>query len=104
MRRYAEMVNSMACGGVFEPRNILVTGGCGFIGANFVRYVARNHPHVHITVLDKLTYAGNPENIVGLPPSQVDLVVGGHLRRRAVGAYRARSRRHRPLRRGIVQR
>ncbi|MSL72273.1 dTDP-glucose 4,6-dehydratase, partial [Escherichia coli] len=41
----------MACGGVFEPRNILVTGGCGFTGANFVRYVARNHPHVHITVL-----------------------------------------------------
>lgn len=70
------MVNSMACSGVFEPRNILVTGGCGFIGANFVRYVARNHPHAHITVLDKLTYAGNPENIVGLPPSQVDLVVG----------------------------
>ena len=66
----------MACSGVFEPRNILVTGGCGFIGANFVRYVARNHPHVHITVLDKLTYAGNPENIAGLPPSQVDLVVG----------------------------
>lgn len=76
MRRYAGMVNSMACGGVFEPRNILVTGGCGFIGANFVRYVVRNHPHVHITVLDKLTYAGNPENIAGLPPSQVDLVVG----------------------------
>ena len=76
MRRYAGMVNSMACGGVFEPRNILVTGGCGFIGANFVRYVARNHPHAHITVLDKLTYAGNPENIAGLPPSQVDLVVG----------------------------
>ena len=60
----------MACSGVFEPRNILVTGGCGFIGANFVRYVARNHPHAHITVLDKLTYAGNPENIAGLPPSQ----------------------------------
>ena len=76
MRRYAGMVNSMACNGVFEPRNILVTGGCGFIGANFVRYVARNHPHAHITVLDKLTYAGNPENIAGLPPSQVDLVVG----------------------------
>ena len=41
-----------------------------------MRYVARNHPHAHITVLDKLTYAGNPENIAGLPPSQVDLVVG----------------------------
>ena len=60
----------------FEPKHILVTGGCGFIGANFVRYVVRNHPDVRITVLDKLTYAGNPENIAGLPQSQVELVVG----------------------------
>ena len=60
----------------FKPKHILVTGGCGFIGANFVRYVARNHPDVHVTVLDKLTYAGNPENIAGLPQSQVELVVG----------------------------
>ena len=60
----------------FRPKHILVTGGCGFIGANFVRYVARNHPDVHVTVLDKLTYAGNPENIAGLPRSQVELVVG----------------------------
>lgn len=60
----------------FEPKSILVTGGCGFIGANFVRYVVRNHPDVHVTVLDKLTYAGNPENIAGLPQSQVKLVVG----------------------------
>ena len=60
----------------FEPTNIIVTGGCGFIGSNFVRWVAQNHPEVHITVLDKLTYAGNPENIAGLPESQVELVVG----------------------------
>ena len=60
----------------FKPKHILVTGGCGFIGANFVRYVARNHPDVHITVLDKLTYAGNPANIDGLPQSQVELVIG----------------------------
>ena len=60
----------------FQPKSILVTGGCGFIGANFVRYVARNHPDVHVTVLDKLTYAGNPQNIAGLPQSQVELVVG----------------------------
>ena len=60
----------------FKPKHILVTGGCGFIGANFVRYVARNHPDVCITVLDKLTYAGNPANIDGLPQSQVELVIG----------------------------
>ena len=60
----------------FEPRNIIVTGGCGFIGSNFVHYVVKNHPEVHVTVLDKLTYAGNPENIAGLPADRVELVVG----------------------------
>ena len=57
-------------------RNIIVTGGCGFIGSNFVRYVVENHPGVRVTVLDKLTYAGNPENIAGLPEDRVELVVG----------------------------
>ena len=70
--RYSEIVSSE----IFKPRNIIVTGGCGFIGANFVRYVAHNHPDVRITVLDKLTYAGNPQNIAGLPQSQVELVQG----------------------------
>ena len=60
----------------FEPKNIIVTGGCGFIGSNFVHYVVREHPGVHVTVLDKLTYAGNPENIAGLPEDRVELVVG----------------------------
>ena len=60
----------------FEPKNIIVTGGCGFIGSNFVHYVVNNHPGVHVTVLDKLTYAGNPENIAGLPADRVELVVG----------------------------
>ena len=39
---------------IFEPKNIIVTGGCGFIGSNFVHYVVDNHPGVHVTVLDKL--------------------------------------------------
>ena len=60
----------------FEPHNIIVTGGCGFIGSNFVRYVVREHPGVHVTVLDKLTYAGRRENIAGLPADRVELVVG----------------------------
>lgn len=58
------------------PQSIIVTGGCGFIGSNFVHYVVNNHPDVHVTVLDKLTYAGNPENIAGLPSDRVHLVVG----------------------------
>ena len=63
-------------GGTFEPSRIVVTGGCGFIGSNFVHHVVREHPGVHVTVLDKLTYAGNPENIAGLPADRVELVVG----------------------------
>jgi len=47
--------------------NILVTGGAGFIGTNFVRYWLRNYPEDRITVLDKLTYAGKRENLDGLP-------------------------------------
>lgn len=57
-------------------KNIIVSGGCGFIGSNFVHYVVNNHPEVHVTVLDKLTYAGNKENLAGLPEDRVELVVG----------------------------
>lgn len=42
---------------------VLVTGGAGFIGSNFIRYALRNHPDWHVTNLDKLTYAGNLENL-----------------------------------------
>lgn len=42
---------------------ILVTGGCGFIGSNFVNYIMRKHPDWGVRVLDKLTYAGSLENI-----------------------------------------
>ncbi|GEL89002.1 dTDP-glucose 4,6-dehydratase [Pediococcus parvulus] len=57
-------------------KNIIVTGGAGFIGSNFVHYVVNNHPDVKITVLDKLTYAGNRANLAGLPADHVKLVVG----------------------------
>lgn len=57
-------------------KNIIVTGGAGFIGSNFVHFVVKNHPDVHVTVLDKLTYAGNKKNLAGLPAERVELVVG----------------------------
>lgn len=43
--------------------NVLVTGGAGFIGSNFVHYALAAHPDWHITTLDKLTYAGRLENL-----------------------------------------
>lgn len=42
---------------------LLVTGGAGFIGSNFILYWMREHPEDHVVNLDKLTYAGNPENL-----------------------------------------
>ena len=42
---------------------VLITGGAGFIGSNFVRRAVREHPDWQITVLDKLTYAGNLANL-----------------------------------------
>lgn len=44
-------------------QSILVTGGAGFIGSNFVKYMLQNYPNLRVINLDKLTYAGNPENL-----------------------------------------
>jgi len=48
---------------------LLVTGGCGFIGSNFIRYYRKTHPEDSIINLDKLTYAGNPANLADLETS-----------------------------------
>lgn len=45
---------------------LLVTGGCGFIGSNFIRYLNKNYPYYKILNIDKLTYAGNLENLKGI--------------------------------------
>ena len=45
--------------------NVLVTGGAGFIGSNFVRMMLSEHPDCVVTNLDSLTYAGNLENLTG---------------------------------------
>jgi dTDP-glucose 4,6-dehydratase len=46
--------------------NIVVTGGAGFIGSHFVHHLLTNDPDAHVTVLDALTYAGNPANLADL--------------------------------------
>jgi len=58
-------------------RRLLVTGGAGFIGSCFVRDVLARRDGTHITVLDKLTYAGNPEN---LGPAEADPEQAARLR------------------------
>ena len=44
-------------------KNVLVTGAAGFIGANFAEYFANRYPDYHVVVVDKLTYAGNKNNL-----------------------------------------
>lgn len=51
----------------FEPRVMLVTGGAGFIGANFIRHALAQEPQLRIINLDKLTYAGSLANLTHLP-------------------------------------
>ena len=59
--------------------NILVTGGCGFIGANFIRYLLSETTFSgRIINMDKLTYAGNPENLAGLDEATEDRYVFVH--------------------------
>jgi len=60
----------------FNPSNIVVTGGAGFIGSNFAHWVADNKPGVHVIVLDALTYAGNRENLDGIPADRMTFVHG----------------------------
>lgn len=51
-------------------RIVLVTGGCGFIGANFIRLLNAQYPHWRVINLDKLTYAGNLNNLIGIEESE----------------------------------
>ena len=60
----------------FMPERLLVTGGAGFIGSNFVHWVVNNQPAVHVVVLDALTYAGNLENLAGIPEDRLEFVKG----------------------------
>ena len=57
-------------------KKCLVTGGCGFIGSNYIRYVLEKEDHLHIVNLDKLTYAGNRHNLDGIPETFYTFVEG----------------------------
>ncbi len=55
---------------------LLVAGGAGFIGSNYVRLRLERNPNDAIVVLDKLTYAGRPESLEGLPGDRFELIEG----------------------------
>jgi dTDP-glucose 4,6-dehydratase len=65
---------------------LLVAGGAGFIGSNYVRHRLGAHPDDSVVVLDKLTYAGRRENLRGLPGDRFELVEGDIADRDAVRA------------------
>ena len=67
-------------------KRIVVTGGAGFIGSNYVRYKLGASPDIHIVVFDKMTYAGNRENLQGLDASRYTFVQGDIADREAISA------------------
>ncbi len=60
-------------------QNVLITGGAGFIGSNFVRYLLKAEPDVHIVNLDVLTYAGSLENLKDIPDPERHVFVKGDI-------------------------
>jgi len=59
-----------------EPKVMLITGGCGFIGSNLCHYMIKQHPTLRVICYDLLTYAANPASVAGLPEDRFKLVVG----------------------------
>src|SRR4051812_37086506 len=59
-----------------KKMTILVCGGAGFIGSNFIRSLMKEQPRSHIVCLDALTYSGNKENLRDLPKNRFAFVKG----------------------------
>ena len=60
-------------------KTILVTGGMGFIGSNFIRFFRQSHPEDPLVNLDKLTYSANPENLADLSSDPLYRFVQGDI-------------------------
>lgn len=63
---------------------LLVTGGMGFIGSNFIRHMLNNYPKLQIVNLDKLTYAGNQNNLLDLKGNKKHIFVKGDICNRKI--------------------
>lgn len=68
----------------YKPKNILVTGGAGFIGCNYVRTILSKHADVKMINLDKLTYAGSEKNLVEVQNNPRHIFVQGDVCDRAL--------------------
>jgi dTDP-glucose 4,6-dehydratase len=68
-------------------KTILVTGGAGFIGSNYIHYLFKEHPDYRIVNLDKLTYAGNLENLKGIDEKPNYHFVKGDIANRELVEY-----------------
>ena len=66
----------MAERGDLSRARVLVTGGAGFIGSNFVHHILGRFPDAHVVVLDALTYAGRRENLDGIPARSLTFIHG----------------------------
>lgn len=67
-----------------HPRNVLITGGAGFIGCNFVRHLLATDPAVRVVNLDLLTYAGSLDSLRDLPDSTRHVFVQGDICNRSL--------------------
>jgi len=72
---------------IHHPTSILVTGGAGFIGSNFIHYLFKEHPDYEVINLDKLTYAGNLENLKGVDDKPNYHFVRGDIANRELVEY-----------------
>ncbi|MFM8322197.1 MAG: GDP-mannose 4,6-dehydratase, partial [Chloroflexota bacterium] len=69
---------------IHTPHVVLVTGGAGFIGSNFVRFLLQADLQLQIVNLDALTYAGSLENLSGLPGAERHTFVHGDITDRSL--------------------
>jgi dTDP-glucose 4,6-dehydratase len=63
---------------------ILITGGAGFIGSNFIHFLLRKYPNIKITNLDTLTYAGNVDNLKDIESDSRYKFVKGNIKDRKI--------------------